>query len=186
MRPPVPLLSLLVLPVLEILLLIWLGGLVGGWWIVGALLVQGVLGSWIVKHEGRRAWRRLNETLAAGRTPERGTGDAALILLGGGLLALPGFLTDLPALVLLLPFTRTLVRGRLLAWAERRATATGLPGFPGFPGAPVGGPFAEHPQRPRNTGGGGVIRGEVIKDDPAGRAPSDTAGGEGEKPRLEP
>ncbi|WP_106401792.1 FxsA family protein [Actinocorallia populi] len=185
MRPPVTLLSFLVLPVLEILLMLWLGRAVGGWWVALALVVQGVLGSWIVKHEGRRAWRRLNETLAAGRTPERGTGDAALILLGGVLLALPGFLTDLPALVLLLPFTRSLARGRLLAWAERRATTTGLPGFPGFPTAPSGGPFAEHPQRPRGTG---VIKGEVIEDDGEGPAApaDDPARKDGQDRRLEP
>lgn len=180
MRPPIALLPFLLLPVLEALVLFQASRLVGGWWVLLALVVQGLLGSWIVKREGRRAWRRLNESLAAGRTPERGTGDAALILAGGLLLALPGFLTDLPALVLLLPFTRPLARGRLLAWAERRV-GSGLPGFPAAPppGTPFGGPFAEHPQRP--GGSGGVIRGEVIKDDRPPAPPEDR-----DRPGLEP
>lgn len=159
------------------------GRLIGGWGVALLLLGQILLGSLIVKHEGRRAWRRLNEALASGRTPERGPADAALILLGGVLLALPGFLTDLPALVLLLPFTRSLVRGRALAWAERRAASGGLTAA-GFPGGSFG-PFAEHPQRPRGGDAGpGVIRGEVIQDDREGSGnPED---GDRAKRRMEP
>jgi len=177
MRPRLSLVPFLLLPILEVLVLVQASRLVGGWWVLFAVVAQGLAGSWIVKHEGRRAWRRLNESLAAGRVPDQGGGDAALILLGGLLLAAPGFLTDLPALLLLLPFTRSLVRGRLVAWAERRVAAPGLTGFPGgFP--PPGPPFGEHPQRPRP---GGVIRGEVIKDDPPSGGPEDRG-----TPRLEP
>ncbi|MEO3784251.1 FxsA family protein [Actinocorallia sp. B10E7] len=190
MRPLVPLV-LLALPVLEIMVMIQVGRMIGGWGVALLLLAQALLGSWIVKHEGRRAWRRLNEALASGRTPERGSADAALILLGGVLLALPGFLTDLPALALLLPFTRPLVRGRVLAWAERRASGAGLSPT-GFPGGSFG-PFAEHPQRPgaarrEDASGPGVIRGEVIKD--GGEDGGNTGGhaeGDGrEGRRLEP
>lgn len=177
MRPRFFLVPFLLLPLLEVVVLVQASRLVGGWWVLFAVVVQGLLGSWIVKREGSRAWQRLNEPPAAGRVPEQGGGDAALILLGGLLLAVPGLLTDLPALLLLLPFTRPLVRGRLLAWAERRAAAGGLPGFPGgFP--PPGPPFGEHPQRPRP---GGVIRGEVIKDDPPSGRPEGR-----DTPRLEP
>jgi UPF0716 protein FxsA len=170
---PVLLVLFLVLPVLEVLVLVQVGQAIGGWWLALILAAQAVLGGGIVKHEGRRAWRRLNEALAQGRSPERGSADAALILAGGVLLALPGLLTDVPALLLLLPFTRPLVRGMLLSWAERRVErlqAQGFPASPGFPPGPFPGPFgrhAEHPQRPRGERGGpGVIRGEVLKEEP--------------------
>ncbi len=174
---------LIVLPVLEILVLIQVGQEIGAWVTVLLLAAQALLGALVVKHEGRRAWRRLNEALASGRPPEGAPADAALILLGGVLLALPGFLTDVPALLLLLPFTRPLLRRPALAWATRRAARAGLP-TTGFPGPFGEAPFGEHPQRPRpdGSGGPGVVRGEVIKDDDR---PGEDTGNPRQRP-LEP
>ena len=78
------------------------------------LLLSWPLGSWALRSRGRAAWRRLGEAVSAGRSPGREVLDGALVLIGGVLLIVPGFLSDVLGALALLPPTRTLLR-RLLA-----------------------------------------------------------------------
>ena len=78
------------------------------------LLLSWPLGSWALRSQGRAAWRRLGEAVSAGRSPGREVLDGALVLIGGVLLIVPGFLSDVLGALALLPPTRTLLR-RLLA-----------------------------------------------------------------------
>ena len=73
-----------------------------------------MLGSVLMRSQGRTAWRRFNEALQAGRPPARETLDGVLVIFGGALLLTPGFITDILGLVLLVPPTRALIR-RILA-----------------------------------------------------------------------
>lgn len=100
--------------VLEVAVIIGVARLIGGWWTLGLLVVESALGAWLVAREGGRAWRALREAVRSGSMPGREVGDAMLVLLGGLLLLLPGFVTDLLGFVLVLPFTRGAAR-RLLA-----------------------------------------------------------------------
>jgi UPF0716 protein FxsA len=78
------------------------------------LLVIGVpVGLWLTKAEGRAAWRRLSAAVAEGRPPGREAIDGALVLLGGILLIIPGFITDAIGLCLLAAPTRALARGTI-------------------------------------------------------------------------
>lgn len=78
------------------------------------LLLSWPLGSWALRSQGRAAWRRLGEAVSAGRSPGREVLDGALVLIGGVLLIVPGFLSDVLGALALAPPTRTLLR-RLLA-----------------------------------------------------------------------
>ncbi|MFC4907512.1 FxsA family protein [Actinomadura gamaensis] len=177
MLPLVLVLSFLLLPVLEIMLIVQVGQALGGW-PTAALLVAGLLlGGWLVRREGRRAWRALNAALTRGEPPERELGDAALVMAGGVLLMIPGFLTDLLGLAFVLPFTRPPVRRLLGRVAARRLAAVqartgafppGMTGPGGFgtgtgtgPFGPPSGPAGETGAAPRGT----VVQGEVIHDD---------------------
>ena len=85
------------------------------------LVADALLGAWLVKREGRRAWEALNEAIQAGQAPGRELADAALILVGGTLLLTPGFVTDIFGFFLVLPFTRPFARRLLTAVVARRA-----------------------------------------------------------------
>jgi UPF0716 protein FxsA len=75
------------------------------------LLVAGwPVGSWLLRSEGRAAWRRLSAAVAAGRPPGRPVIDGALALVGGVLLIVPGFITDVIGAGLLLRPVRALAR----------------------------------------------------------------------------
>jgi UPF0716 protein FxsA len=113
-------LSLLVVPVAEIALIIAVGKVIGGWQTLVLLLLESALGAYLVKHEGRRAWRALTSALNTGQMPGRELADAALVLIGGTLLLTPGFLTDLAGFFFILPITRPITRRWLQRAVERR------------------------------------------------------------------
>ncbi|GAA1535119.1 FxsA family protein [Nocardioides humi] len=125
------LLAVVALVVLELAVLVGVARLIGPWWTVLLLVLDTLLGAWLVKREGRRAWRALRERVETGRVPGRELADSVLVLLGGVLLISPGFLSDALGLLLVLPVTRPLFRGLLVAYAGRqvvRRTNVARPG----------------------------------------------------------
>lgn len=104
------LIALLLLPVIEIAVVVRVGQEIGAPWTIGLLLAITLLGAWVVKREGSRAWRALREASTTGALPATELTDAALVLIGGTLLLTPGFVTDVIGLFFVLPFTRPLAR----------------------------------------------------------------------------
>jgi UPF0716 protein FxsA len=103
-----------VVPIAELYVIIQVGEAIGVWWTIGLLIADSILGSVLMRSQGRAAWRRFNEAIRAGRVPAREVVDGTLVIFGGALLLTPGFLTDILGLVLLLPPTRAIVRAMLL------------------------------------------------------------------------
>jgi UPF0716 protein FxsA len=100
----------IVVPIAEIYVIIQVGQAIGALWTIALLIADSILGSMLMRSQGRQAWRRFNAAIAAGRPPAREAFDGALIIFGGAFLLAPGFLTDILGVVLLLPPTRALVR----------------------------------------------------------------------------
>jgi UPF0716 protein FxsA len=103
-----------------------------------AVLIQvgQLLGSWLLRAQGRAAWRRFTEALAEGRLPHREVVDGVLVIFGGVLLLTPGFITDVFGLLFLIPPTRVLMR-RLLV---RRGALRLVGAMPGTRRSPNGRP----------------------------------------------
>lgn len=123
---PILLVALIALPIIEVWLLIQVGRHLGLAPTLVILVIAAALGAWLTRREGSRAWRALNEAFGTGRMPARELADAALILVGGVLLMLPGFLTDVLGLFCLLPFTRPVARKLLGYVIARRVRRSGL------------------------------------------------------------
>lgn len=154
-------LALVAFPVAEIWLLIHLAGLVG-WPVLGvALLLSAGIGVWALRREGGRAWRALNDALRDGRIPTGHVADAVLILVGGVLLILPGFLTDLVAVILLLPATRPAVRKLVGFVLAKRVEGGGLDLRLLRFGGPV---TAQKMAHPTQQAASDVITGEIVDD----------------------
>jgi UPF0716 protein FxsA len=117
-----------VVPIAELAVVIQVGQAIGVWWTIALLIADSILGSILMRAQGRAAWRRFNETLHAGRVPAREVLDGGLVMFGGLLLLTPGFITDVLGLVLLVPPTRAIVR-RVLArrLAQRMVMSTSGP-----------------------------------------------------------
>ena len=118
---------LVALPIFEVWLLIQVGGLIGGWPTVGILAAEAVLGAWLMRHQGARAWTALNNAYSQGKVPTGQLADAGLVLVGGLLLIVPGFLTDVFGFVFLLPWTRPLARKAIAFFVARRINRLGVP-----------------------------------------------------------
>ena len=117
---------LVAVPILEVYVLVQVGQRIGVWWTVLILVAEVVLGAWLLRREGARAWRALDGAFRGGRLPTGELADAALVLVGGVLLMLPGFVTDLLGLFFLIPFTRPFARSVLAFFVARRLQRAGI------------------------------------------------------------
>lgn len=133
----------IVVPIAELYVIIEVGGLIGVWPTLALLLADALLGSLLLRHQGRGAWRRFNEALAQRRFPGKEVADGVLIVIGGTLLLTPGFLTDIAGLLLLIPPTRAVARRLLRRFTIGRFTVMGVPG---------GGPFRPGSGSSRQSG----------------------------------
>ena len=107
----------------EIALLVWLGIATSVWVPIAAVVASALAGSWIMRHYGSRALWRARGELAEGRIPHQALGDSALVFLAALLLMVPGMLTDLAALVLLVPvFRRYVTRAVAARFGSRLGT----------------------------------------------------------------
>jgi UPF0716 protein FxsA len=169
-----------VAPAVEIFVFVEVARWIGLGWALLAIVAFAALGAYVMKLAGAAGWRALSGrvdidpaagagpsgagasgTVVTGRPDGAAAADAALLFLAGLLLFLPGFVSDVVGLVLLLPVVRHLVRGATVTWLARRFTAVDGPG-----GVRLW---------VRN---GSVVRGQVVRDDggPGSTGPGGTGG----------
>ncbi len=104
------LVAFVLVPIAELWLIIEVGGAIGVLPTLGLLILDSLLGAWLLRSQGRQAWARFNAALEQRKVPAREVFDGAMIILGGALLLTPGFITDVFGLCLLLPPTRAVIR----------------------------------------------------------------------------
>ncbi|WP_161958394.1 FxsA family protein [Ornithinimicrobium cavernae] len=163
--------AFLLLVLLEILLLLAVGRAIGPWWTIGLLVLFVLAGLYLVRRESGRTWKALRQAVDTGRMPGRELADAMLVLVGGLFLLLPGFLSDLVGIFLILPFTRTLSRRVLAVFIGSRMPPVVVTGGPARSG-----PASGYGTGRRDPGGTGaapgprqtddIIEGEIVSEDP--------------------
>ncbi|MFD1957610.1 FxsA family protein [Paenibacillus thailandensis] len=94
----------------------WIGGM--GTWL--AILLTAVLGAYLAQAEGRKVLAEARRQMQAGQIPGRMMLDGLCVFAGGIMLAMPGFISDIAGLTLLLPPTRAFYRQMMLRWLEKR------------------------------------------------------------------
>jgi UPF0716 protein FxsA len=121
--PLMPLLLLVAfvfVPIVEIWVIVQVGQAIGIVPTLVLLLADAVLGTWLFRREGRRAWTALREAIAAHRVPAKEVADGALVVVGGAFLLTPGFVTDVLGVLCLLPPTRAVLRRALTGLVRAR------------------------------------------------------------------
>ncbi len=114
----------ILVPIAELAVIIQVGGWIGLWPTLAILVADSLLGAYLMRTQGRTAWRRFNLAVQEGRPPAREVADGALIIFGGALLLTPGFITDILGILLLLPPTRAIVRRVLTRHVAIRMVAS--------------------------------------------------------------
>ena len=104
------LLLLILLPAIEIAVLVWLAMETSLLTVIGLLVVAGVVGAFLARQQGVRALSRLSDEVRQGRMPGDALLDAVLVSGAALLLILPGFLSDIVAILLLFPPSRKLLK----------------------------------------------------------------------------
>src|SRR5918999_6496541 len=125
---PVALLILIfiIVPLAELYVIYLVGDAIGILPTLAILVLDSLLGSWLLKSQGRAVWRRFNEAIQAGRIPHREVIDGVLVIFGGAFLITPGFLTDVVGLLLLVPPTRSTFRRLVVARLGGRVVVAGV------------------------------------------------------------
>jgi UPF0716 protein FxsA len=150
----------------ELVIFLLVAAWIGVGWTILATLLTGALGWILLARQGTKALTDLRERARSRQAPGRELGDAGLVALGGLLMVLPGFLTDLVGLLLLVPVTRRPLRALL-----SRMVTSRLP-------VELRGPVRVRSDRTAPVGGATrmtpplVIEGEVVRDADPGPARS--------------
>jgi len=109
-----------VVPILELMLLIELGQVVGLLPTLLLVMFTGLTGAWLARAEGLRVFFQFQKELASGRLPGQAMLDGISVLVGGAFLLTPGVLTDFVGFSLLFPPTRRWLQRRVQARMEQQ------------------------------------------------------------------
>lgn len=114
------LLLFIVTPLVEMAILIELGGRFGTWHTIGIVLLTGFVGASLAKAQGLQVYKNLTRSLYNGELPHDYLIEGVLLFVGGALLITPGVLTDVVGFGLVLPWTRRLVREQVKSQLRKR------------------------------------------------------------------
>ena len=117
---PLLLVAFIAVPLAELYVLIQVGQVIGLLDTLALLFLISIVGAWLAKREGLGVLRRMQAAVQAGRLPGTELVDGFLILFAAALMLTPGFLTDVVAILLLLPPVRAAVRHQLRRLLARR------------------------------------------------------------------
>ncbi|MBD3415328.1 MAG: membrane protein FxsA [Candidatus Aminicenantes bacterium] len=94
------------IPLIELYILIKVGGMIGAFNTILIIVITGILGAYLARSQGFKVIQKINLAMEQGRTPAQELLEGLFILIGGFTLLTPGFVTDLMGLSMLLPLTR--------------------------------------------------------------------------------
>ncbi|HEX2417687.1 MAG TPA: FxsA family protein [Micromonosporaceae bacterium] len=149
--------AILLIPVLEIVVFVAVSRVTGFGFALLATLATSVLGGVVIRREGRRSMHRLREVLETGQALGADPGNGLPRIVAGVALLVPGLVTDVVGLLLLLPPFRALVRRWFRRSLERRISADAA--------NRVLGPRRVRVRRgdPTTVAAGDIIEGEVVE-----------------------
>lgn len=156
MVPALLVILFICVPILELWLILQVAELLGGGasgaaLTIALLIADSLLGAWLVRSQGRTVWRDFSNALNAGKMPAREGVNGGFVILGGTLLLLPGFLSDIVGIAMLVPPTRKVFGGWVLNFVSRRVRV----GFTGQTGPADSGmrdfAHSDQPRRPTST-----------------------------------
>lgn len=118
-------LGLIAATLLEIFVFIEVGSELGAWLTIALIILTAVIGLSLVRIQGFYTLMEVQRKINLGEPPAREMLSGIMLAVSGVLLVLPGFVSDLGGLILLLPPVRNALATRLIAQAEVQRTQGG-------------------------------------------------------------
>jgi len=146
----------IVIPLVELYLIIKIGGYIGALWTVIIVVMTAVIGVQLLRIQGFNTLTRAQQSMARGSMPALEMMEGIVLAVGGALLITPGFLTETLGFLCLIPFTRRAMIRAFIA----RSTIVGMGGFHHH-----GGGSNKPGNRPGGSDGGKTIEGEYHRHD---------------------
>ncbi|MDE0990774.1 MAG: FxsA family protein [Pseudomonadales bacterium] len=103
-----------IIPLVEMIILIEVGGMIGPLPTVGLVVLTAICGVWLLRLEGIATLTRVQEKLQRGEIPESELLEGIMLIIGGALLLTPGFATDIVGFVCLVPGLRRPLAARII------------------------------------------------------------------------
>ncbi len=108
----------ILIPALEVTVLIGSSHLIGIWPTFAMIIVTAALGAYLAKQQGFRVLREIRLRVDRGEMPGDAVLDGIFILIGGVLLLVPGYVTDVIGFVFIMPVTRKIWKPIVMRWLE--------------------------------------------------------------------
>ncbi|HDX9611977.1 TPA: membrane protein FxsA [Bacillus toyonensis] len=109
---------LILIPAVEITVLIGSSHVIGLWSTFAMIVFTGVVGVYLAKRQGFKVLREIQSKLNRGEMPGEAVLDGIFVFVGGILLVLPGYVTDIMGFIFVVPFTRILLKPLVMKWIE--------------------------------------------------------------------
>ena len=109
-----------VIPLIELYLLIQVGGYLGSFQTIMIVLITGIIGGLLARSQGLSVHRQIKVELRNGIIPTDSLIDGFFILIAGALLITPGMITDVFGFILMVPFFRGWLKKRLKEILKRK------------------------------------------------------------------
>jgi UPF0716 protein FxsA len=152
-------------PIVEMYLLIEVGGYIGAWPTIALVMITAMIGITLLRIQGLSTLTRGVSRLQGGELPAREMIEGLLLAVAGALLLTPGFVTDVIGFILLTPPLRAAIAERALSRVQVMDATAGIYRGPGMGGNPGGAPGFGQPPGGRSGGGGGALEGEFERVD---------------------
>lgn len=126
---PVIFLLFIVMPLLEIFVLIQVGSVIGGLNTILLLVVTAIIGATLVRGQGIQAWQQAQQRMAVGEMPGIQIAEGILIFVAGLMFVTPGLITDVFAILLLIPAVRRPIAAKIMARMQVQVSTGGFQSF---------------------------------------------------------
>lgn len=113
-----------ILPLVELTLLLILGSMTHWTVSLALVIVTGLAGSFLLHRQGIKTFYKIRDDMLAGRMPTDSLLDGMLMLTAGALLLTPGMVTDVVAMLLLIPPSRNLIKSWIVRWFKAKFAVT--------------------------------------------------------------
>lgn len=115
--------ALIATPILELFLLIEIGGVIGAYWTILAVVATAVIGAALIRRQGMSVLREAQAAMMRDELPLKQLFDGFFLLAAGAMLLTPGFVTDSIGFILLVPPLRALIGWRIWQWMQAHGSA---------------------------------------------------------------